>query len=234
MDRIVVIGRDMEARIAAKAGAASSRIRMIPNWADVDDILPEAKSDNGLLRTLNLSGRFVAQYSGNMGRTHDMAGLVEVARRLAPTPDLQLLFIGSGAQRGVLEQAIERDGLRNITLIPARPREELRTSLNACDVAIVSFVSGMAGISVPSRLYNILAAGKPLIAAVDDQSEVARVVREEQVGWIVPPGRPDQMAEAILLARSRPDLLQEMGSRARRAAERYPRSRIIESYLGLF
>jgi colanic acid biosynthesis glycosyl transferase WcaI len=231
MDRIVVLGRDMETLVGAKAGPASSRIRIIPNWADVDDVAPEVKSENGLLNSLNLSGCFVAQYSGNMGRTHDIEGLVEAARR---APDVHFLFIGSGARRGSLESAVDRDGLRNITLLPARPRQELRTLLNACDVAIFSFVPGMAGISVPSRLYNILAAGKPIVAAVDEESEMARVVREENVGWVVPPGRPEQMAEALLLARSRPEVLFEMGVRARRAAEQYSRSRILESYAALF
>ena len=83
--------------------------------------------------------------------------------------------------------------------------------LNACDVALISFVPGMAGISVPSRLYNVLAAGKPILAVADADSELARVVREEQIGWVIEPDDPAGLARAIRDAKDHPEERLEMG-----------------------
>jgi colanic acid biosynthesis glycosyl transferase WcaI len=92
----------------------------------------------------------------------------------------------------------------------------------------------MAGVGVPSRLYNILAAGKPLLAIVGEDSEAACVVREEQVGWVAPPGQPDRIVQAILAAQAHPQRLSEMGARARSAAEtKYSLDRVLEGYLAL-
>ena len=95
-------------------------------------------------------------------------------------------------------------------------------------------VRGMAGVSVPSRMYNIMAAGKPIIAVADEKSELALVVKEEQIGWVVPPGDVDQLVTAILEAHANPARLTEMGQRARQVAEtKYSFERVIESYHSL-
>jgi len=92
----------------------------------------------------------------------------------------------------------------------------------------------MAGVGVPSRMYNVMAAGKPILAVTDDDSELALVVREEQIGWVAPPGQPDRIVQAILEAKAHPQRLSEMGARARSAAEtRYSPGRVIQGYLAL-
>jgi glycosyltransferase involved in cell wall biosynthesis len=234
MERVVVLGRCMHELIVRKTRLAPSRFRIIPNWGDVDQVVPSPKNGNPLLNELGLAGRFVVQYSGNLGRTHGADAMLEAARRLAGSPDIHLLLIGSGSRWKDLEQTVRQEGLRNVTLIPPRPREDLVVSLNACDVALLAFVPGMSGISVPSRLYNILAAGKPILAAVDEDSEVARVIREERVGWVVPPDQPDRLAETLLWARSNPEIVAQMGARAREASMRYSRERILEAYAEMF
>jgi glycosyltransferase involved in cell wall biosynthesis len=111
-------------------------------------------------------------------------------------------------------------GARNITVLPPRPRSEQSEFLNACDVAILSLVEGMLGLAVPSRTYNLMAAGKPIIALVSESSEVARVVREEGIGWVVEPGAVENTVQAILEAKMNRQLLLQMGARARQTAER--------------
>jgi colanic acid biosynthesis glycosyl transferase WcaI len=135
------------------------------------------------------------------------------------------MIVGAGARRGEVEHDIASRGLRNVTLLPPVAREELSASLNAADVAVVAMRAGMSGISVPSRLYNILAAGRPVIAIADSDSEIAMVVREENIGWVVPPGDLAAFIAAIHDARSDAARLESMGRRARAAAERkYTRS----------
>ena len=234
VDRIIVLGRDMEKLVARKLEYSRQEIAIIPNWGDSDEIAPSPRTQNALLHELGLTDKFIIQFSGNMGRTHGLETLLESARRLRNTENIHFLFIGSGAKKRWLKETVETNGLQNVTILPRRPRSDLSNSLNACDVAIISFVPGMAGISVPSRMYNILAAGKPIIAVADHDSELALVVQEEQVGWVVPPGQSDRIVEVILEARANPDRLAEMGRRARAVAEnKYSFQHVIEMYYAL-
>jgi glycosyltransferase involved in cell wall biosynthesis len=102
-------------------------------------------------------------------------------------------------------------------------------------VAIVAFASGMAGVSVPSRMYNILAAGKPLIAVCDQESELAMVVREEEIGWVVEPGDEEALLSALRQSRHNPELLRNMGEKARKAAvKKYTRANVVAQYKSIF
>jgi glycosyltransferase involved in cell wall biosynthesis len=106
--------------------------------------------------------------------------------------------------------------------------------LNACDISVVAFVKGMAGVSVPSRMYNVMASGKPILAVCDPESELARVVLEERIGWVVPPEDPTALAAAIDFARAQPAELAQMGVRARAAAVRsYSKAAVLDQYRAL-
>jgi glycosyltransferase involved in cell wall biosynthesis len=231
MDLIIVIGRDMEALIADRLRGSGKAPLWIPNWADVDAIRPEAKAGNLLLSTLGIGYKFVVQYSGNMGRTHGLESVLDTAELLRSDDRIHFLLIGTGAKRPWLERSAAERGLTNVTILPYQPRDRLRISLNACDVGIISFAPGMAGVSVPSRMYNILASGKPIIAVADDPSELARLVREEDVGWVVRPGDVGGIAAAIYEAKAVPALLARKGAHARNVAEtKYTYERVISSY----
>jgi glycosyltransferase involved in cell wall biosynthesis len=183
------------------------------------------------LERLGLSDRFIIQYSGNIGRTHGVEQLAVCAEQLENDPTVHFLFIGFGGKKLGLAQYVKERGLSNVTIMDYRPRAELSVSLTACNVTIISFVRGMAGVSVPSRMYNVMAAGKPIIAVADPGSELALVVKEEDIGWVVPPGDVDGLRMAILEAKANPDLLVQMGQRARRAAEtKYSFERVNQAY----
>jgi glycosyltransferase involved in cell wall biosynthesis len=215
VDRVIVLGRDMLRLVQKKLQRNAGHVTIITNWADSDEITPLERNENPLLQKLGLTKKFVVQYSGNMGRTHDLEGLVQCARMLESEQAIHFLFIGTGAKEVWLRRTTRELGLRNVTILPPQPRADLAQSLNACDLAVISFVEGMAGVSVPSRMYNILAAGKPILAVADADSELALVVQEERVGWLVRPASPDRTAQAILEAFSSPALLSEMSKRAR-------------------
>jgi len=234
MDKVIVLGRDMD-RIVARRFHPSNRRTVITNWADVDEIVPLPRDDNSFLKQLSIMDKFVVQYSGNMGRTHGVEVLLEAAKRLDHRDDVHFLLVGTGAKRQWLEDELRKSKLRNVTMLPLQPRQALCELLNACDVAVISFIPGMAGVSVPSRMYTIMSAGKPIIAVADEDSELALVVREERIGWIVPPERSDLLTELILKCKSEPDVVREMGRRARMVAEqKYSFKKILESYQNLF
>ena len=121
--------------------------------------------------------------TGNMGHPHDIETLAEIIRCVEDDDAIHFLFIGSGPKRQLLEKMVEK-GSKNLTILEPRPRSEQNDFLNACDLAILTLVPGMLGLAVPSRTYNLMAAGKPIIAMVSESSEVAMVVREEKLAGL--------------------------------------------------
>jgi glycosyltransferase involved in cell wall biosynthesis len=221
----------MQARAAAYSAGATDRLVTIENWADLETIQPMPRANNPMLQRLGLQSKFIIQHSGTLGRIHGLADLVEAATRLGAQEAIQFLFIGSGTLLPRLVETVRKRRLSNIHILPAVSREALGASLSACDVAVISFIPGMVGISVPSRLYNIMAAGKPIIAVADSDSELANVVREEAMGWVVPPGHPAELAATILEAQADAERLAAMGRRARAAAEaKYSFPRALAAY----
>lgn len=228
-DRVVVLGRDMQELVARKLRGSNEKTVLIPNWADSDTITPGNRASNPLLQELGLTSRWVVQYAGNMGRTHGLDSAIEAARKVADQDaTIHFLFIGSGARFSMLQQAAK--AARNVTVRGPRPRHDQQNFLNACDVALVCFGAEMAGVSVPSRMYNILAAGKPIIAVADAHSELSRVVLEDHIGWVVPPGRADLLAAAVLNARRTLASDVEMPLRAQRVAKRYSLLAAVSAY----
>jgi glycosyltransferase involved in cell wall biosynthesis len=231
VDAIVVMGRDMERLARQLAAPTIKNISIIPNWADVDEIFPVPKSQNALLKELGLSEKFVVLCAGNMGRAQAIEMMFSAAELMKGTKGLHFLFIGSGAKRAWMDREAKETPLENVTILNQRPRSDQNNFLNACDINLVSLVSGMTGAGVPSRLYNIMAAGKPVIAVAPEDSEACRVVLEEDIGWVVSPDRPDRLAEAIAAAASNPARLADMGVRARSAARgKYSPATVLNKY----
>jgi glycosyltransferase involved in cell wall biosynthesis len=230
-DRILVIGRDMRDLVSQKLPSRHDRIVIATNWTNTEIILPQARSNNKLLETLNLSENFVVQFWGNMGRPHCIEDLVEAAQLLGPNPEFHFLLIGWGTKKAWVVAEKDARKLENLTILDPFPREDSCSVQNACDVAINALASGMSGISVPSRTYNAMAAGKPLLAVCDADSEVASMVREEDIGWVIPPGRPDLIVSALREAKADLGRLRSMGERARKAAEsKYTSEHVLEIY----
>lgn len=166
-----------------------------------------------------------------MGRTHGIESLVECAKILMTDNRIYFLFIGFGAKKAWLENKVQEFGLKNVTVLPMQPRSELNSSLNACDIAVISFVKGMSGVSVPCRMYNIMSAGKPILAVSDKESELAQIVEEEHIGWVVKPEMPDLISQAVLKASSNRDLVSQMSLKARALAlDKYSLSACQQRY----
>jgi glycosyltransferase involved in cell wall biosynthesis len=130
-----------------------------------------------------------------------------------------------------MENEVKQKQLCNVTLLDQRPRSDQPNFLNACDVSMISLLPGMTGAGVPSRLYNVMAAGKAIIAIARADSELSLVVGEEQIGWVISPDKPDELAKIILDAERNPEQLRQMGERARAVAEsKYAPKRAVEAY----
>jgi colanic acid biosynthesis glycosyl transferase WcaI len=217
--RVVALSRGMGERLLAQ-GAPEERLRVVPNWSDGGVIRPLAHEDNPFRREHGLDGRFVAMYSGNLGVGHDVATFIDAARRLeAERPEVLFLFIGDGGRRAEAEGLAR--GLRNVRFLPYQPYGALRQSLTAADVHLISLREGLEGLLVPSKLYGALASGRPVMYVGPAACEVARVVREHDVGWEGRPGDGEGLARAIRFSATSNDWRTERGQRARRAFEEH-------------
>lgn len=220
-DKIVVVGRDMKKLVKSQLSEPAEendKIAVIQNWASLEEVEPLPRNENPLLKELGLSDKFVFLYAGNMGHPQDLESIVECADRLKNDDRFRFLFIGSGVKKKWLEREVSRRKLVNVTVIAPRPRSEQKTFLNACDVGLVPLVNKMSGVAMPSRTYNLLAAGKPILALTDNESEVIKVIEEDQVGWFVPPHDAEKLTAMIYRIYSEREKIPAMGARARRAA----------------
>jgi len=229
--KIIVVGRDMEKLLERKTEGLDIPIKTIPNWAEMETVKPADRATNALLQELNLQDQFVFLYAGNMGYPNDLESVVRCAKQLKNELPIHFIFLGNGVKRNWLEREVREKSLTNVTILTPRPRSEQSVFLNACDVALVSLVKKMCGVSMPSRTYNILAAGKPILAITENLSELAQVVTEDNIGWIVPPNAPQELLETIRQIYLNRNKLSEMGNRARHSAEKkYSLNAALEKY----
>jgi colanic acid biosynthesis glycosyl transferase WcaI len=217
-DRIVAIGETMRDRLEAK-GAPSERLRVIPNWVDTRAITPQPR-DNDWAQKHELVGRFVVMHSGNVGHAQDLDSLVRAATFLRDREDIRIVVAGFGARHAEMLELAERLEVQDtVRFLPYQKRARLPLSLSSADVHVVGLAKGLAGYVVPSRLYGVLSAGRPVIAAAEDTSETARLVREIGCGVLIPPGRPELLARTIREAFAGLFDLDEMGRRGRAYVE---------------
>ncbi|HEY6672200.1 MAG TPA: glycosyltransferase family 4 protein, partial [Solirubrobacterales bacterium] len=173
--------------------------------------------------------RFVVMHSGNVGLSQDLGTLIAAADLVRNESDIVFAIVGEGASKAALVGDVALRGLTNVEFLPYQPKEELADSLGAADLHIVGLKSGLAGYIVPSKVYGILAAGKPYVAAVEPGTEPALIAEEHACGVRVEPGDPGALAAAIREMQGAP--LDEMGTNARAALEgRFERRIATESY----
>ena len=231
-DAIVALGDTMKRRLVETKNAAPAKIRVIHNWADAEAITP-GSNDNPLARELGLTGKFVVMHSGNVGLSQDVDGLLDVAEQLRDLPDVVIAIVGEGARKAALIAQAERRGLANLRFFPYQPKRRLSESFAIADIFIVSLKRGLAGFIVPSKLYGILAAGRPFVAAVETDCEVAQIAREHRCGVVVEPGNREAMAAAIRRLHADRAWRTQLAERARAAGLIYDRRRAVTAYRDL-
>jgi len=217
-DRIVAIGDTMRERLEEK-GAPADRLLVIPNWIDTARLGPLDKS-NHWSRSWGVDEKFVVMHSGNVGHAQDLDSLIRAGTFLRDLDDLRIMIIGMGARHAELVALAALHEVDQVQFLYYQSREVLPQSLSAADVHVVGLAAGLAGYVVPSRLYGILAVGKPVIVAADPESETAQLVTAVGCGIVVPPGRPELLARAIRDAHDGKYDLEAMGARGREWVER--------------
>jgi len=217
-DHVVAIGERMRERLIEK-GAAADRITVIPNWVDTKAVVPGPR-DNEWAREHKFVDRFVVMHSGNVGHAQNLDNLVYATTYLRDLDDLLVAIAGFGARHTEVRALATRLEADKVRFLPYQPREVLPQSLGSAHLHYVGLAKGLSGFVVPSRLYGILAAGRPVVVAADADSETARLVEEAQCGVAIRPDRPDLLAAVIRDAHDGRLDLDAMGRRGREYVER--------------
>ncbi|MFK4500808.1 colanic acid biosynthesis glycosyl transferase WcaI [Bradyrhizobium japonicum] len=229
LNAVITIGRDAERPLLSYSGMTRNKIRFIPNWATLVPAARPLAPDNPFRKTL--SARFIVGLSGNLGFTHDPEIVFEAARLLKDEPDIHFLLSGWGIGFERLKQLQAEANLPNVSFVARVADAELEAFLAAANLWIIPYRKDVAGVSVPSRFYNLLAVGRPVALVSEPEAEAALTVVENGLGWVVTPGRADQLADAIRAA-SRCDAT-AMAERAVKAAARFDRTTAMNAYAGL-
>lgn len=217
-DAVVVLENEMARRLIAK-GARPNKLHVIPNWSDGAEIGQVTSQDNWFLDQHGLRGKFVVLYSGNMGKGHEFGTVLGAARELYSREDIVFLFVGDGAKR--MEVADFAASHPNVRLLPYQRREDLPYSLAAGDACVITLSDGLEGMIVPSKLYGILAARRPVLYIGPPNGEVGRVVQRELCGGSFAHGDVRGVVDFVLRLAAQPLESSAMGERGRYAFDRY-------------
>jgi colanic acid biosynthesis glycosyl transferase WcaI len=217
--QIVVIGDRFRDNLLAK-GVRDEMISIIPNWVELDDNCA-AKPDPEMRRYLAGSAdKFLVLHTGAMAEKQGLANVVEASRELADDSTIATALVGDGPTKCQLVAAIEHWGLTNLRVLGVQPATDYARMLAAADVLLLNQRRDVVDAVVPSKLLQYMAAGRPIIAAVNEASVAAELILDAKSGVVVSPEDPIRLADAIRSIRDSPELRQRLGRNGREYAER--------------
>jgi glycosyltransferase involved in cell wall biosynthesis len=229
----VVLGDSMAQRLMDQ-GILPEKIRVIPNWADGDQIRPIDPENNVLRSEWMLDGKFVVGYSGNLGRAHEINTILGAAELLRDEKQLAFLVTGGGALHQVLKEKVQRRQLGNVVFKPYQPRERLAESISASDMHLISLKPELEGLIVPSKFYGIAAAGRCCVFIGDPEGELAKFIGREGIGFSISVSDSQSLAGRIMQMIRDRALLRVMGQKAREVFEsRFSKSRAVDAWYSL-
>jgi colanic acid biosynthesis glycosyl transferase WcaI len=228
----VAIGECM-ALLLRDQGVDEKKIVILNNFVDDQHILA-LSGPNPLREQWQLQGKFVLGYSGNLGRAHDIDTFIDMAGRLRDRDDIVFLFIGGGHFVDQLRERLSAQNITNVRFEGYQPREKLNLSLALPDAHWVSLLPEMEGLIVPSKIYGIMAAGRPMIAVCSPKGEMARMIDHAEIGIQVDPGNGSAFAEAVTRLADNQIECQRLGRNARVELDaQYSKARIFQSWQDL-
>jgi colanic acid biosynthesis glycosyl transferase WcaI len=233
-DHIIVIGDGFLKNLLDK-GVPRDKMTVIPNWVDTDFLKPYSK-DNPVSRKYGLHDKFVVMYSGTISISSNRAleHVLEAAATLREDKDVVFVIVGEGLKKAELQKRAGEIGTDNVRFLPFQPYEDLPRLLASSDVLLVPLDKEKSQMSVPSKLYNFLAAGRPILGLAPPDSEVAALIRGTRSGDVVPPDDVAGIREMVLRMKGDPDACREMASNARRyVVDNFARKMITDRYEAL-
>jgi glycosyltransferase involved in cell wall biosynthesis len=216
--RVIALSEPMKGIVLGKANpngqADSEKFRIIHNWVDEGFIKPMAKTENWFVAQEGLQDKFIVLYSGNIGLSYDLETVIAAAERLKDK-NMAFLFIGEGGKKKKLQALVGQRQIQNVRFLPYQPRDVLPFSLTCSDVSLVALEKGVEGLSMPSKLYTILASGRPVIALVEEDSAVARIIRDADCGARVTQNDVEALVKVLEFYYENSEIAERQGRKGR-------------------
>lgn len=238
-DHVVLVGHDMVATLKNRLHNKNiPSYSVINNWTNEKEIIPLPKSNELITAFLNqhhLTDKFVVMYSGNIGLFYDLENIISICKQFENEPQIVFLFIGEGAIKLTLQKYVEEHNLNNVRFLPYQSLAFLKYSLNVADVHLVVNQKGIKGVSVPSKIYGVMAVGKPILGVLEQGSEAQMLIDSSQSGIVVEPQDYDGIVKAIqCLYKMNEDERKKMGLNGRKyLQEHLTKEKSINSYRNL-
>lgn len=228
-EAVAVISENIGAQIRAK-GIPKDKVRYIPNFVDTSQFQPRNR-DNQFSREHGLTGKFVVSYAGNMGQYQDIEPLLEAAELLRDRLDIHILLVGSGVKWQRIADRLTRKPLPNVTILPSQPLSAVPDIYATSDLNFVPLSANLAAAALPSKVYRIMSCGRAVLAATDETSDLADLVRTAECGIVAKSNDAAELAEVISRSADTPEIAAAAGMRGREyVVERYSRPKIAEAY----
>ena len=222
-DKVIVVGRDMQETLKNRFNNKKVPSNVfINNWINEKEIYPLEQNHPKIeefKEKYNLKDKFIIMYSGNIGLYYDLENIIKVIGEFKEREDVVFAFIGDGTVKSKIEEYVINNKLNNVTFIPYQDKADLIYSLNAADVHWVVNAKGIKGVSVPSKLYGVMAAGKPVLGVLDEGSEARLIVEECNCGVCIEPGNYKEISRNIEYILNNKELIKSLGENGRKYLE---------------
>lgn len=216
-DKIFTLSDGMKKQLSLYIN--NDKIVSIPNWSASTKLHPIKKEDNIFIQNNNLIDKFIVMYSGNIGNTHNVEYIIEVAKKLKDNNNIQFLIIGEGGKKKILENKVAEYELSNCLFLTWQNVDMMPYSLASADIAIVTLNDDTASLSVPSKTYNLLAVGAPLLCIASEKTELHKLVSKYNNGKCFDKKDVEEMSKYILDIYNNSALKKELSDNSLRASE---------------
>ena len=222
-DKVIVVGRDMQETLRNRFNNKKvPKNVFINNWINEKEIYPLEQNHPRVVEfkeKYNLKDKFIIMYSGNIGLYYDLENIIKVIGEFKDREDVVFAFVGDGTVKDKVEAYVNENNLSNVTFIPYQDKADLIYSLNAADVHWVVNAKGIKGVSVPSKLYGVMAAGKPVLGVLDEGSEARLIVEDCNCGVCIEPGNYEEISNNIEYILNNKEEIRALGSNGRQYLE---------------
>ena len=222
-DKVIVVGRDMQETLRNRFNNKKvPKNVFINNWINEKEIYPLEQNHPRIVEfkeKYNLKDKFIIMYSGNIGLYYDLENIIKVIGEFKDREDVVFAFVGDGTVKDKIEAYVSENNLSNVTFIPYQDKADLIYSLNAADIHWVVNAKGIKGVSVPSKLYGVMAAGKPVLGVLDEGSEARLIVEDCNCGVCIEPGNYKEISNNIEYILNNKEEIRALGSNGRQYLE---------------
>lgn len=236
VNKVVALSNEMKAYLLKHRSALSEhQIEVIPNWYEDKGVSNEAESlKNTLFRSIKKDGNLVVSYFGNMGICQNLDTIADAIRAVKDDSRIQFVFAGHGNKMKTLKSIVETENLINVSVFDFLQGQDFQDALNISDCFIVSLADGLTGLAVPSKTYSYMMAGKPVIAIIGKESDIAKDLKENNAGYSIEVGESTKLVSSIKELFDDSEKREYMGKNCRNVfLERYTKNKCTEQYVNM-